>query len=86
LKAVQLASEHQPDLILLDLNLADIHGAEVIQRLKKEPLTRDIPVVVMSADAMTEQIDRMMSLGANNYLIKPIDIGLFLKEVDKYLS
>ena len=86
LKAVQLASEHQPDLILLDLNLADIHGAEVIQRLKKEPLTRDIPVIVMSADAMTEQIDRLMSLGANNYLTKPIDIGLFLKEVDKYLS
>jgi CheY-like chemotaxis protein len=86
LKAVQLASEHQPDLILLDLNLTDIHGSEVIQRLKKEPLTRDIPVVIMSADAMTEQIDRMMSLGANNYLTKPIDIGLFLKEVDKYLS
>jgi CheY-like chemotaxis protein len=58
----------------------------VIQRLKKEPLTRDIPVVVISADAMTEQIDRLMALGANNYLTKPIDIGLFLKEVDKYLS
>jgi CheY-like chemotaxis protein/anti-sigma regulatory factor (Ser/Thr protein kinase) len=86
LKAVQLASQHQPDLILLDLNLTDIHGSEVIQRLKKEPLTRDIPVVVISADAMTEQIDRLMALGANNYLTKPIDIGLFLKEVDKYLS
>jgi CheY-like chemotaxis protein/two-component sensor histidine kinase len=86
LKAVQLASELQPDLILLDLNLTDIHGSEVIQRLKKEPLTRDIPVVVISADAMTEQIDRLMSLGANNYLTKPIDIGQFLKEVDKYLS
>jgi len=86
LKAVQLASQHQPDLILLDLNLADIHGSEVIQRLKKEPLTRDIPVVVISADAMTEQIDRLMALGANNYLTKPIDIGLFLQEVDKYLS
>jgi PAS domain S-box-containing protein len=86
LKAVQLASELQPDLILLDLNLSDIHGSEVIQRLKKEPLTRDIPVVVISADAMSEQIDRLMSLGANNYLTKPIDIGLFLKEVDKYLS
>lgn len=86
LKAVQLASQHQPDLILLDLNLTDIHGSEVIQRLKKEPLTRDIPVVVISADAMAEQIDRLMALGANNYLTKPIDIGLFLKEVDKYLS
>jgi CheY-like chemotaxis protein/anti-sigma regulatory factor (Ser/Thr protein kinase) len=86
LKAVQLASELQPDLILLDLNLTDIHGSEVIQLLKKEPLTRDIPVVVISADAMSEQIDRLMSLGANNYLTKPIDIGQFLKEVDKYLS
>jgi PAS domain S-box-containing protein len=86
LKAVQLASELQPDLILLDLNLSDIHGSEVIQRLKKEPLTRDIPVVVISADAMSEQIHRLMSLGANNYLTKPIDIGQFLKEVDKYLS
>jgi CheY-like chemotaxis protein len=86
LKAVQLASEHQPDVILLDLNLTDIHGSEVIQRLKKEPLTRDIPVIVISADAMTEQIDRLISLGAKNYLTKPIDIGLFLKEVDKYLS
>jgi CheY-like chemotaxis protein len=41
---------------------------------------------VISADAMAEQIDRLMALGANNYLTKPIDIGLFLKEVDKYLS
>lgn len=86
LKGVQLACEYQPNLILLDLNLTDIHGSEVIQRLKKEPLTRDIPVVVISADAMTEQIDRLMALGANNYLTKPIDIGLFLQEVDKYLS
>jgi CheY-like chemotaxis protein len=72
---VELALMHQPKLILLDLNLPDIHGAEVLRRLQDEPTTAKVPVVVLSADATPSQIERLLTAGARNYLTKPFDIG-----------
>ena len=84
--AVGLATLHHPELILLDLDLPDIHGSEVIKRLKANDKTRDIPVVVVSADAMQHQLDRLMQLGAANYLAKPIDVIVFLSIIDKLIK
>ena len=53
---VELAQSHRPKLILLDLNLPDIHGSEVLRRLQHEPTTAQVPVVVLSADATPSQI------------------------------
>jgi CheY-like chemotaxis protein len=71
---LELAKAHLPDLILLDLHLPDIPGYEVLNMLKSDPATADIPVVVISADAMSRQIKRLIEAGAHDYLTKPIDL------------
>lgn len=84
--AMDLARQHTPDLILLDMHLPDIHGEKVLEWLKAEPETRDIPVVVMSADATPHQIERALAIGAQAYLTKPIDVKEFLRVVSNTLG
>ena len=84
--AVKLATDFAPDLILLDLDLPDIHGSEVLKLLQAGPKTDAIPVVILSADAMNTQIEKLMQAGARNYLTKPLDILEFLRMVDEFLS
>jgi CheY-like chemotaxis protein/anti-sigma regulatory factor (Ser/Thr protein kinase) len=83
--AVQFAIDYKPDLILLDLNLPDIHGNEVLKMLQAEPRTAKIPVIILSADAMVKQSEQLMEAGAKDYLIKPIDVMQFLKVVDEWM-
>ena len=78
--------ERIPRLILLDLNLPDIHGSEVLRILQQEPATAGIPVIVISADATPSQIERVLTAGARNYLTKPFDIRRFLIMVEKVLE
>jgi CheY-like chemotaxis protein len=80
---VELAQIHHPKLILLDLNLPDMHGSEVIEKLQSDPTTAQLPVVVLSADATPSQIERLLTAGARNYLTKPFDIDPFLAVVDE---
>jgi CheY-like chemotaxis protein len=81
---VEIAVADRPGLILLDLNLPDIHGAEVLQLLQKAPETQETPVVVLSANATPSQIERLLAGGARNYLTKPFDIDPFLAVVDEF--
>jgi len=83
--AVPLAKENKPRLILLDLNLPDMHGSEVMAMLMADPDTKNIPVVIVSADAMSKQLEKLMEMGATNYLTKPIEISAFLNIIDLYL-
>jgi hypothetical protein len=83
---LDLAREHHPDLILLDLHLPDIDGDEVLARLRAEMETREIPVIIISADATQGQIERLRAAGARDYLTKPLDIAKFLQVVDDVLS
>jgi CheY-like chemotaxis protein/anti-sigma regulatory factor (Ser/Thr protein kinase) len=78
---IELARQHHPDLILLDLHLPDLHGREVLEQLKSDPATAAIPVVIVSADATPAQVDRLNAAGAAAYLTKPIDIDLLLKTI-----
>ena len=80
---LDLARKHLPDLILLDLHLPDLRGDEVLARLRADKRTREIPVVVISADATTRQIQRLLAAGARNYLTKPLDIGQFFRVIDE---
>lgn len=84
--ALELAQEHHPDLILLDLHLPDMHGSEVLRRLKAEPATQKTPVIILSADAMLEHIDDLLAGGVCAYLTKPIDIQEFLRVVEESLE
>ena len=85
-QAFILAKEHMPDLILLDLNLPDMHGSEVLDILKGSKETKSIPVVIISADAIPKQIENIIQKGANDYLSKPIDVLSFLKMIDVYIE
>ena len=83
---VELAQAHRPKLILLDLNLPDMHGSEVLRQLQRDPATAQVPVVVLSADATPSQIERLLTAGARNYLTKPFDIDPFLAVVDEMVA
>ncbi|HYJ05247.1 MAG TPA: ATP-binding protein, partial [Chthoniobacterales bacterium] len=80
---LELARKHAPDLILLDLHLPDMPGWQVLAQLKSDHATRDVPVVVISADATSPQIKRLLSAGARAYLTKPLDIAEFFRVVDE---
>ncbi len=82
---LELAAEHQPDLILLDVHLPDIMGDEVLRRLQAEPRTRAIPVMVLSADATPGHIARLRDAGARAYLTKPLDVKQFLATLEEIL-
>ncbi len=83
---LDLAREHRPGLILLDLQLPDIPGDEVLRRLREDPRTRGVPVVVLSADASPGQVRRLLDAGARAYLTKPMDVRELLRIVDETLS
>ena len=83
---LELARQHSPDLILLDLHLPDMPGWQVLAQLKSDHATRDVPVVVISADATAPQIKRLLSAGARAYLTKPLDIAEFFRVVDEALG
>lgn len=83
---VELANTYRPKLVLLDLNLPDMHGSEVLRRLQNQPETAQLPVVVLSADATPSQIERLLTAGARNYLTKPFDIDPFLAVVDEMVA
>jgi PAS domain S-box-containing protein len=83
-ESIPLAVEYKPDIILLDLDLPDIQGLEVLVGLLADHQTRTIPVVILSADAMEGQIEKCRKAGAANYLVKPIEISGFLAVIDNY--
>ena len=83
---LDLARQHRPDLVLLDLHLPDMDGDEVLRRLQVEPETCAIPVVILSADASPGQIQRLREAGAVAYLTKPLDVPQFLEVMDEHLQ
>ena len=83
---LDLARQHQPDVILLDVHLPDLSGSEVLTRLRADSATRHIPVVVVSADATGRQVEHMLKLGACTYLTKPLDVRVFLEVVRQIFS
>ncbi|MBA3351356.1 MAG: response regulator, partial [Blastocatellia bacterium] len=83
---LELAEAQKPDVILLDLHLPDITGWDVLQRLKQNPATANIPVVIISADATETQVERLMNIGADEYLTKPFDVARLLEVLDRYMQ
>ena len=83
--ALPLARDHQPDLILMDLQLPDISGFEAVGRLKNDARTRAIPVVAVTAFAMVGDKDKALASGCDGYVAKPIAVRDFLDLVERFI-
>ncbi|MBS1714358.1 MAG: PAS domain S-box protein [Armatimonadetes bacterium] len=85
-EGLEAALASVPDLILLDLHLPDVPGEDVLRRLKGDPVLKDVPVVVVSAVAGRDSIERLVSLGADDYVTKPVDLSRLAAVVEGLLS
>jgi hypothetical protein len=72
----------QPDLVLLDMQLPDFDGYEVLRRLRADPLTAAIPCIALSANAMPQDIERALKAGMSDYWTKPLDFKAFMASLD----
>ncbi len=82
---LELAAEHNPDLILLDINLPGMDGFEVLKELRKREATANTPVLAISANAMPDDIEKGMAAGFDDYITKPIDVKQLLSAVENVL-
>ncbi len=86
LTAIQKAQEIEPDLILLDILLPKMNGFLVCEALKDDPKTEDIPVIFLSAKSEDTDLKKAKSLGAKDYLVKPIKQKELISSVEKILN
>lgn len=73
-QAVELATEHAPDLVLMDIQLPDIDGVEALSRMRADQRTASIPVLAVTAQAMHGDRERFLAAGFDDYIAKPVDI------------
>jgi two-component system, cell cycle response regulator DivK len=83
-EAVALATEHAPDLILMDVQLPGIDGIEALGRIRADERTAAIPVVALTAQAMAGDRERFLESGFDGYISKPVDVLEFIQTVAQY--
>ena len=83
-RALELAAEHQPNLVLMDIQLPDIDGVEALGRLRADARTASIPVVALTAQAMHGDRERFLDAGFDAYISKPVDVVEFVKTVKEH--
>jgi two-component system, cell cycle response regulator DivK len=83
-QAMKLAAEHQPNLVLMDIQLPDIDGVEALGRLRADVRTASIPVVALTAQAMHGDRERFLDVGFVAYISKPVNILEFVKTVREH--
>ena len=86
LEAIDLAREHHPDLILMDIQLPEVSGLEVTKWIKEDDDLRSIPIVAVTAFAMKGDEERIRQGGCEAYLSKPISVGKFIETVKAYVG
>ena len=83
-RAVQLATEHRPDLVLMDIQLPDIDGVEALGRLRADERTASIPVLALTAQAMEGDRERFRAAGFDGYISKPVNIVSLISTVKQH--
>jgi two-component system, cell cycle response regulator DivK len=82
--AVEVALEHLPDLVLMDIQLPDIDGVEALARLRADERSASLQVLALTAQAMEGDRERFLAAGFDGYLSKPVDITEFVATVKRY--
>lgn len=85
-QGVELAREKKPDLILMDIQMPVMDGLEATKLLKNNDVTKDIPIVALTAYAMQGDEEKMREAGFDGYISKPIDVKGFLKKISEVIS
>ena len=85
MEALKLAREHQPDLILMDIQLPEVSGLEITKWIKQDDSLRSIPVVAVTAFAMKGDEEKIRNGGCEAYIAKPISVQKFMETVEKFL-
>ena len=83
-QAIELATRHTPDLVLMDIRLPGTDGLEALRRLREDERTAEIPVVALTAQAMAGDRERFLEAGFNGYVSKPVNIVEFIGTVRHY--
>ncbi len=86
MEALSLAREHQPDLILMDIQLPEVSGLEVTKWIKEDENLKSIPVVAVTAFAMKGDEEKIREGGCEAYIAKPISVGNFIETVKGFLN
>jgi two-component system cell cycle response regulator DivK len=86
MQALELAREHRPDLILMDIQLPEVSGLEVTKWLKEDDELASIPVIAVTAFAMKGDEEKIREGGCEAYIAKPISVGQFLETVRRFLE
>ncbi len=85
-RAVELAMAHEPDLVLMDVQLPDLDGVEALGRLRADERTASIPVLALTAQAMLGDRERFLAVGFDGYVSKPVDIVALVDTVNVILK
>lgn len=85
-QGIALALAGAPELILLDINMPDMNGYQVLELLKQESKLKNVPVIAVTANAMPRDVERGMAAGFAEYLTKPLDITRFMNTIDRHLN
>jgi CheY-like chemotaxis protein len=83
---IAMAAAELPDLILMDLNLPEINGWEATRRLKGNPVTRDIPIIALSAHAMAGDREKALATGCDDFDTKPVEFDRLLSKIEQTLA
>lgn len=84
--AIELCKKNQLNIILLDIQLPGIDGTEVLEILKEDPATREIPVIALTAHAMRGDEEKFLRAGFSGYISKPIDIQRFKSVIEQLIA
>lgn len=85
-RAIPMAREHRPDLIIMDIQLPEISGLDLTEQLKRDPELKSIPVVAVTAFAMRGDEQKILAAGCDGYLSKPISVATFLETVRRFIG
>jgi two-component system cell cycle response regulator DivK len=83
-QALELATEHDPDLVLMDVQLPGIDGVEAVRRLRADERTAELSIVALTAQAMAGDRERFLESGFDEYISKPVDVPDFISTIKRF--